>query len=75
MTPKDRANQATIAEAAEIVGVHPAALKSAIVRGLIGSTRGRRKVAIVRDVILVDLEDVETWKATKGPPGRPRRKA
>lgn len=65
MTPKEQANQATLAEAAEILDVPLDSLKDAVRRGTIESRLEPRPVVQVRDVCVVDLADVEAWAESR----------
>lgn len=66
MNLREQANQATLAEAAKIVGVNAEAARKAIKRGVLRARRqAMRRSPGFRYV--VDLEDVEVWKATRKP--------
>lgn len=65
MTPKEQANQATLAEAAEILDVPLDSLKDAVRRGTIDYRLESRPVIQERNVRVVDLADVEAWAESR----------
>lgn len=65
MNARDKANQATIAEAAEILNVPLDSLKDAVRRGTIEYRLELRPVVQERNVCVVDLADVEAWAESR----------
>lgn len=62
---KERANEATLAEAAEILGVAARTLYWAVFRGEIPA-KGRRKPAVTgRPAVVIDLEEADAWVAAR----------
>lgn len=63
MNLREQANQASIAEAARIIGVTYESLHAAVRKGTVKASK--KRVVVKKIVRVVDLEDVEAWNAAR----------